>query len=140
MNALINIFVAINAFLIRLTGGRLGGRLGDQTVLLLNTTGRKSGKAYNTPISYYRDGNNYLVVASNWGKESHPAWYFNLKHQPRAIIQIGAAKISVEAHDAEGDDYERLWKLVTGLNSQFVQYQKGLVRRIPIVILTPQAA
>lgn len=140
MSALINIFVAINAFLIRLTGGRLGGRLGSQTVLLLHTTGRKSGKAYNTPISYYRDGNNYLVVASNWGKESHPAWYFNLKHQPHATIQVGAADIPVEAHDAEGSDYERLWKLVTGLNSQFVQYQKGLTRRIPIVILTPQAA
>ncbi len=136
----IKIFTSANAFLFRISGGRLGNRMGGQSVLLLHTVGRKSGKPYTTPLSYYRDGDSYLVVASNWGKEVHSAWFFNLLDHPRTTIQVGGAVIPVEARPAEGKEYERLWAQVTLLNDQYIKYQKGLARRIPIVILKPTAA
>ena len=133
----IKFFTSANAFLFRMTGGRLGNRMGGQSVLLLHTVGRKSGKPYTTPLSYYRDGNAYLVVASNWGKEAHSAWFYNLLDHPRTTIQVGAKVIPVDARPAEGKEYERLWKLVTSQNNQYIKYQTGLARRIPVVILTP---
>jgi F420H(2)-dependent quinone reductase len=135
----IKFFTSANAFLFRLTKGRLGNRMGGQSVLLLTTIGRKSGKPHTTPLSYYRDGNPYLVVASNWGKEVHSAWFYNLLQNSRTTIQVGAAVIPVVARPAEGEEYNRLWTLVTSQNDQYLKYQKGLARKIPIVILTPEA-
>ena len=78
MSNWIKIFMAVNAFVFQKTNGRLGNRMGKQSVLLLHTMGRKSGKTYTTSLSYYRDGNSYLLVASNWGRENHPNWFHNL--------------------------------------------------------------
>jgi deazaflavin-dependent oxidoreductase (nitroreductase family) len=136
----IKFFTSANAFLFRITKGRLGNRMGGQSVLLLDTVGRKSGKVHTTPLSYYRDGHAYLVVASNWGKESHSAWFYNLLQNPRTTIQVGAAVIPVVARPAEGDEYDRVWTLVTSQNDQYLKYQKGLARKIPIVILRPTAS
>lgn len=137
MDPLVKLFVRLNAFFFRLTNGRLGSQMGKQSVLLLQTTGRKSGKSYTTPLSFFRDGSNYLIVASNWGKEEHPNWFRNLVQQPRATIQVKDKTIPVQARPAGDEDYERLWNLVTRQNSQYVQYQSGLKRKIPIVVLTP---
>jgi len=65
---LIKLLMTINVFLYRLTNGVIGGKMGGQSVLLLHTIGRKSGKSYITPTNYFRDGKNYVLVASNWGK------------------------------------------------------------------------
>jgi len=111
--------------------------MGGQSVLLLHSLGRKSGKNYTTSLSYYRDGDAYLVVASNWGKEFYPDWFYNLTQHPRTTIQVEATIIVVEAHQAQGEEYKRLWELVTRKNRQYIQYQKGLKRQIPIMILTP---
>ena len=137
MDNWIKLFTAANAFLFRITGGRLGNRMGGQSVLILHTIGRKSGKTRTTPLSYYRDGNVYLVVASNWGKEVHSDWYYNLLRNPRTTIQVGADVLPVEARPAEGEEYNRLWSLVSNRNDQYRKYQKGLARKIPIVVLTP---
>ena len=137
MNNWTKIFMAANAFLFQKTQGRLGSRLGKQSVLLLHTLGRKSGKTYTTPLSYYRDGNTYLLVASNWGKEEHPNWFRNILQNPRTTIQVGANTIAVEFRQAQGEEYKRLWDLVTRQNDQYLKYQKGLARQIPIAILTP---
>jgi F420H(2)-dependent quinone reductase len=99
--------------------------------------GRKSGKNYVTSLSYYRDGNTYLVVASNWGKEYHPDWFHNLMQHPQTTIQVGPTTIQVKAQQAHDQQYTRLWELVTHQNEQYLHYQKGLKRQIPIVILTP---
>jgi deazaflavin-dependent oxidoreductase (nitroreductase family) len=112
--------------------------MGKQSVLLLHTVGRKSGNAYTTPLSYYRDGKNYLVVASNWGKDEPPDWFRNLMHKPHTTIQVEGTTLQVAARSAEGADYRRLWELITRKNSQYLAYQKAVTRRIPIVILTPQ--
>jgi deazaflavin-dependent oxidoreductase (nitroreductase family) len=106
---------------------------------LLHTHGRKSGKSYTTLLSYYRDGKNYLLVGTNWGNENHPDWYLNLKQNPRTTIQVGATTIPVEARQTQEDEYARLWELVTRLNNQYLQYQKRMKRKIPIVILIPTA-
>jgi deazaflavin-dependent oxidoreductase (nitroreductase family) len=137
MSSWVKIFTSINAFLYQKTNGHLGNQLGKQSILLLHTTGRKSGQTFTTPLSYYRDGRRYLVVASNWGKADQPNWYKNLRQQPRAAIQVGSATIRVEAQPAEGTEYNRLWDLVTRQNEQYPKYQKDLERQIPIVILTP---
>ncbi len=137
MNVFTRAFVRTNAALFRLTAGRLGSRLGAQSVLLLRSVGRKTGKAYTTPLSYYRDGERYLIVGSNWGSEKHPGWFYNLMESPRASIQTGQGTLSVEARPAEGEEYERLWKLVTRQNSQYLRYQQAVRRQIPIMILTP---
>ena len=139
MSTWIKIFTAINAFVFRKTKGRLGNKMGKQSVLLLHTVGRKSGKAYTTPLSFYRDGNNYLVVASNWGKENNPSWYQNLLQKSHTSIQVGSATIFVEARPAKGEEYPRLWELVTRQNEQYLKYQKELSRQIPIMVLIPTA-
>jgi deazaflavin-dependent oxidoreductase (nitroreductase family) len=105
--------------------------------LLLQTVGRKSGKAYTTPLAYYRDGERYLIVASNWGSEAHPHWFYNLVASPGASIQTQQGTLSIEARPAEGEEYQRLWKLVTRQNPRYLSYQRAVRRQIPIVILTP---
>jgi F420H(2)-dependent quinone reductase len=133
-------FTKVNVYVYQKTKGRLGNRMGKQSVLLLHTIGRKSGKHIMTSLSFYRDRETYLVVASNWGKEYHPDWLLNLLQHPITTIQVGPKTIPVEAHLAEEEEYKRLWTLVTHLNDQYIQYQKGLKRQIPIVILTPTAS
>ena len=137
MSIVTKVFARANAFLLQITNGRLGSRMGKQSVLLLHTVGRKSGKSYTTPLSYYRDGENYLIVASNWGKEDPPDWFRNLVRHSRTTIQVKDTTLQVEARQAEGEEYQRLWEVVIRQNSQYLEYQKTLTRRIPIVILTP---
>jgi deazaflavin-dependent oxidoreductase (nitroreductase family) len=139
MSNLTKAFGKMNAFLYQVTNGRLGSKMGRQSVLLLHTLGRKSGKPFTTPLSFYRDGGNYLIVASNWGKEVHPDWFLNLERHPRTTIQVKNTTLQVEAHLAEGDEYQRLWEAVTRQNTSYLAYQKKLTRRIPIIILIPFA-
>lgn len=137
MNALTKAFTRFNAFLVRATGGRVGGQLGAQSVLLLETVGRKTGKARTTPISYYRDGEQYLVVASNWGEDGQPAWYLNLLANPKVQILVKGKAIAVTGRPATAEERPRLWQLVTSQNSQFTAYQNSTKREIPVVILNP---
>jgi deazaflavin-dependent oxidoreductase (nitroreductase family) len=139
MNWLARAFVRTNALLFQLTGGRLGSQLGKQSILLLHTVGRKTGQVYTTPLAYYRDGELYLVVASNWGKDVPPNWFRNLMQSPRTAIQTRGGTFRVEARVAEGDERQRLWKLVTRRNPQYLRYQQAVTRQIPIVILTLSA-
>lgn len=131
---LIKLFMDINAFLIRLTNGRLGGKLGTQTILLLETIGRKSGQPRLIPIAYFFHEGIYLIVESNWGKDHHADWYLNLQKNPHATLTINGRKIPVESHNAQGDEYARLWKFVTGRHPPYLNYQKMTTRQIPIVI------
>jgi deazaflavin-dependent oxidoreductase (nitroreductase family) len=131
---IIRAFMMFNTFLIRLSGGRVGSRLGMQKILLLHTVGRNSGQPRVTPVAYFRDGQDFIIVASNWGKDRQADWYLNLKKRPGAEIQADGRTYSVEAHVAEGDEYDRLWAYATGHHPQYLQYQKMTARRIPIVV------
>lgn len=137
MSFRIRLLMVINTFLYRLTGGRLGSRLAGQSVLLLHTTGRKSGKPYTTPTNYYPDGKNYVLVASNWGQEHNPAWYYNLMHMDSTTIQVKNQTIHVRPRLASPQEYDRLWDHVTSRNKFYIQYQQKTDRKIPLVILTP---
>jgi len=133
-NNIIKWFMNINAFLIRLTDGRIGGRLGSQTILLLETVGRKTGQPRVTPVAYFLHEGQYLIVASNWGKDQDADWYLNLLKTPRATLQVKVQKIPVEAHAAQGDEYARLWKFATERHPPYLNYQKMTSRHIPIVV------
>ena len=122
--------------LYRLTGGKVGGRMGKAPVLLLSVTGRKSGKRRTTPLLYGRDGDNFVVIASMGGAPKHPAWYLNLQGQ-EAEIQVGRAKLRVRAREAEGEERARLWAHMVSLYPAYDSYQKKTSRRIPVVVLEP---
>ncbi|HVC86581.1 MAG TPA: nitroreductase family deazaflavin-dependent oxidoreductase [Gaiellaceae bacterium] len=125
--------------LYRASGGRLGGRIrGGAPVLLLTTTGRKSGKQRTTPLLYLEDAGRYVVVASVGGAPTHPAWYLNLLASPAATIQVGGRKLAVGASTAPPEERARLWPLAAQIYAGYDAYQAKTSREIPIVLLSPQ--
>jgi deazaflavin-dependent oxidoreductase (nitroreductase family) len=138
-DTLIKLFMSFNAFLIRLTNGRIGGRLGSQTILLLETIGRKTGQPRVIPIAYFFHEGKYLIVASNWGKDKDADWYLNLLKNPRAKLTVNGKTISVESHTAQGDEYARLWKFAAEKHPPYLNYQRMTTRHIPIVVFQPIA-
>ncbi|NOT03373.1 MAG: nitroreductase family deazaflavin-dependent oxidoreductase [Anaerolineales bacterium] len=133
-NIFIKWFMTINAFLIKISNGKIGGKLGTQTILILHTTGRKSGQPRSIPIAYFFHEGKYLIVESNWGKVNHADWYFNLLKQPQARIEVNGRMIKVNASFAEGEEYIRLWEYVTKKHAPYLEYQKMTERKIPIVV------
>ncbi len=121
----------------RLTRGRFPGRVAGMPVLLLTTTGRRSGKARTTPLTFLPDGANLVVVASNGGADRPPDWSLNLQQNPCAVVQIGAATLTVNARTASAAERERLWAQITAVYSGYARYQAKTTRQIPVVILTP---
>jgi len=130
-------FMRLNAFLLRTTNGRIGSRLGKQTILLLETIGRKSGQPRLIPIAYFFHEGKYLIVETNWGKDNHADWYLNLKKHPRAILQVQGQRIPAEAQDAQGQEYDRLWKFATERHPPYLHHQQMTKRHIPIVVFQP---
>ena len=127
-------FMSINSFIIRLSRGRIGSKLGSQTILLLHTTGRKSGQERVIPIAYFAYEAKYLIVASNWGKNQNADWYLNLKKQPRAALEVKGKRIEVQSREAIGEEYDRLWKFATEHHPPYLNYQKMTRRHIPIMV------
>ena len=122
----------------RLSSGRLGRSQGKFQMLLLTTTGRKTGKTRTHTLLFIRDGERYVVVASNFGAPSHPGWYLNLQDHPRATLQDGRTRLAVSARDAVGEERERLWQQLVRVWPYFASYQRGNPRVIPVVILSPE--
>jgi deazaflavin-dependent oxidoreductase (nitroreductase family) len=121
----------------RLSRGRALGRVAGMPVLLLTTTGRRTGKARTTPLTFFRDGEGIAVVASNGGADRPPDWSLNLEANPRATVEIGTDKFTVTARTASDEERERLWSVITATFSGYAVYEKKTARRIPVVILTP---
>ncbi len=105
------------------------------TVLLLTTTGRRSGEETTTPLIYGLDGANPVIVASKGGAPEHPGWYRNLVKTPEAEVQILGERFRVRARDAEGAERERLWELMNGIWPHYAEYQTKTDRAIPVVVL-----
>jgi len=133
-DTLIKLFMTFNTFLLRLSRGRIGSKLGTQTILLLHTTGRKSGQERVIPIAYFDYEGKYLIVASNWGKDQNADWYLNLKKQPRAALEVKGKRIEVQSREATGKEYDRLWKFATEHHPPYLDYQKMTTRHLPIMI------
>ena len=124
-------------FLYKSTGGRIGGKIQRLPVLLLTTSGRKSGKPRTVPLGYLRDGSTYVVIASNGGLPRHPAWFFNLQSHPEAIIQVKNTEIKVRAETANQEKKRGLWAHLLEVTPGYANYQKRTSREIPMVILHP---
>ena len=133
-NFLIKLFMDTNAFLIRISRGRIGSRLGTQTILLLETTGRKTGRLREVPIAYFFHEGKYLIVASNWGKEKNADWYLNLLKNPLAKLTVNGKTLQATARDTQGNEYARLWDFATKKHPPYLNYQKMTSRHIPVVV------
>lgn len=122
------------------TDGRLGHRMIGVPTLLLRSTGRRSGATRTNALVYARDGEDYLVVASNGGADNPPGWLHNVRAEPTVEIQIGRERRRGTARIIEPSDpdYEREWKLVNQNNhDRYTAYQQQTTRPIPVVAITP---
>ena len=128
----------IHRWLYRLTGGALGARLAGRPMLLLTTTGRKSGRLRTTPLQYMKDGENMVVVASNGGNARHPAWWFNIDANASATVQVGKETKRVRAETADEEERSRLWPMILEANAGYQGYEDETERTIPVVILRPE--
>lgn len=129
---------ALHAGLYRLSGGRLGGRVMGSPVLVLVTTGRKTGAERHTPLLYLPDGGDLVIVASNGGTASHPAWWHNLRAEPRAGVILAGRRLPVVASEATGDDRRGLWERLVRMYPGYASYQRKTDREIPVVRLRPE--
>jgi F420H(2)-dependent quinone reductase len=127
----------LHRFIYQASGGRVGGAIGGTPVLLLITTGRRSGEPRAVTLTYFEDGERLVVVGSNAGENRHPAWWLNLQEHPDATVQIGGTTTRVRAVEAVGEERERLWAELTRRNPAYEQYQLRTDRRIPVVLLHP---
>jgi deazaflavin-dependent oxidoreductase (nitroreductase family) len=121
----------------RLTGGKIGARIANMPILLLTTTGRKSGRLRTQPLAYTRVGEGYAVIASKGGAPQHPLWYLNLRAYPLAHVTLGRETQKVRAREAEGEERERLWRQLADVYSGYDKYAQKTNRRIPVIVLEP---
>jgi F420H(2)-dependent quinone reductase len=127
----------MHSFVYRATGGRVGGRIVGGPVLLLTTTGRKSGKKRTVPLLYLDDGENLVLVASNGGAPVHPTWWLNLRANPEATVEVGREKLRVRAEEASPREKERLWPKLVEMYGGYETYRRRTDREIPVVLMKP---
>jgi deazaflavin-dependent oxidoreductase (nitroreductase family) len=119
----------------RANGGRVGGRFDGAPMLILHTTGAKSGAERENPLVYAQRGDDVVVFASKAGAPTHPAWYLNLVANPDASIEIGTETRQVRARVAEGDERDEIWSRQKAAMPGFAEYEQKTSREIPVVIL-----
>ncbi len=137
MKTLFRLFSAIPIGLYRLTGGRLGGRMPGFNVLLLTTTGRKSGKRRTTPLGRFDWQGGFVIVASNAGRPTHPAWYHNLVSQPQVTVQVLDKVMPATAEVLTGEARAQAWQHVIASAPAYAAYEKKTRREIPLILLHP---
>ena len=133
-----NDFNAFNRALIaeyRANGGKVSGQFANAPLLLLTTTGAKSGASRTTPLVYTTDGDRIVVIASKGGAPTNPDWYHNLVANPEATVELGVEKFQVRAYVPQGQERERLYNQQAALMPNFAEYQKNTTRQIPVVVL-----
>ncbi len=123
--------------LYRWSGGRVGGTLRGGSVLLLTTTGRRTGQARTWPLCYLAVGDELVLIASARGAPCHPAWYLNLRAHPRVRIQRGGTTHTMVARTAAGTERARLWERVVEQYPVCAAYQRQTSRAFPLVLLRP---
>ena len=130
----------VDAILLRISAGRLDvTRLSGLPVVEIITIGAKSGMPRSLPLAGFPDGNNIILIASNFGRAHHPGWYFNLKANPECVLSKGGRRAVFIAREAEAQERERCWDLA---NSYYVGYaayqQRAGKRKIPVMVLEPK--
>lgn len=129
------ILVKIYAFLYRISGGVIGGKIVGLPVLLLTTTGRKSGQLRTRPLCYFPDGNDYIIIASNGGSDSHPSWYHNIKANPSVSILLKRKTLAVTASKVPEPERGKLWAHLLELSPWYLRYEQKTDRVIPLIRL-----
>lgn len=119
----------------RANDGKLSGRMANSHILLLTTTGAKSGQRRTTPLGYGKDGDSYVVVAANAGASAHPDWYYNLLANPDVTVEVPGGRFAARASIAEGPERERLVANAAAIVPWFAAQQEKTSRQIPFVIL-----
>lgn len=130
-------FTSIHVFLYRISKGKLGGTLGNFPILLLTTTGRKSGLARTTPLVYLRNGEEYLIAASAGGADRNPVWFLNLQNKPEAVIEVNGKTFNTQAAITVDTERTQLYERFKAQGDNFVQYEQSTTRPIPIIRLQP---
>ena len=131
-------FLKLHVKVYQKTGGKIGGDLFGNPILLLHTVGRKSGKAYILPLTFFQDDTKYVIIGSNGGQDRHPGWYYNLQSQPETAVQIKDTLINVHAKLAKGEERELLWQKICNKHAQYPKYQAKTTRKIPLFVLEPE--
>lgn len=127
------LLIALNVWVYRMVrGGPMTGSL-----LLLTTTGRKSGKLRVSPLGYIRDGDGYVVVASNGGRDRMPGWYYNLKAHPDVAVQVGDRRFRAVAQEVDAGRRSQVWEALIRERPRYQGYQQKTSRVIPLIRLTP---
>ena len=124
---------SIHAALYRLLRGRLVGR----HILLLGTTGRRSGRQRCTPLFYVRDGSDYVIVASNGGEERYPGWWHNIRANPRVVVQVGADVVECTAHEVRDEEVDALWPRLISVFAGYARYRERTKRPLTLFRLHP---
>jgi deazaflavin-dependent oxidoreductase (nitroreductase family) len=135
---LVNIGNKVDPYLMKASGGRLKSTFSAPTVLLTHT-GAKSGQRRTTPLAYFTDGDNAVLIASRGGHRDHPAWYHNVVANPEVELWTKGGGGRYRAREAQGELRQRLWNLATSFYPGFARYQERAGdRRIPVVLCIPQ--
>ena len=119
----------------RTTGGEEGHDWQGTTTLLLTTTGRHSGEERTAPLIYQCFGDDYLVVASDGGSDTHPGWYLNLEADRQVEVQVKDDRFAARARDAAAGEKPEMWRTMTAAWPPYDDYQKRTERPIPVVVL-----
>jgi deazaflavin-dependent oxidoreductase (nitroreductase family) len=123
----------------RANDGKVGGMFAGSAMLILHTTGAKTGKERVHPLVYQADGDRVAIFASKGGAPAHPAWYRNLVANPDVTVELGTETVAMTARVAEGDERERLWARQKQLVPSFADYEAKTARQIPVVVLERSA-
>lgn len=113
----------------------MDGRFAGNRILLLTTTGRRTGRSRTNPLMFIEDGDNYLVAGSMGGAPHHPGWFHNLRDNPVVTVQVGSRVETRRARLTEGDERDRLYARFVEMNNRFGEYQEKTDREIPVVVL-----
>jgi deazaflavin-dependent oxidoreductase (nitroreductase family) len=119
----------------RANGGKVGGNFVGRTLLLLHTTGAKSGQERVNPVAYTQDGDDLVVIASKAGAPTHPDWYHNLVAHPRLTVEVGSDTLEVEAVVAQEPERSRLYDKMVEVMPGFADYKVKTTREIPVIVL-----
>lgn len=121
----------------RANGGKVSGYFAGRSLLLLHTTGAKSGQRHVNPVAYVRDGARFVVIASKGGAPTNPDWYYNLVANPLVTVELGTEQFEARATVAAEPERTRLYDEMVKVNPGFAEYRLKTTRQIPVVILTP---
>jgi deazaflavin-dependent oxidoreductase (nitroreductase family) len=119
----------------RATGGQVGGQFAGRPLMLLTTTGAKSGEPRTVPLVYTTDGDRIVIIASKGGAPTHPDWYHNLRARPHVTVELGTEAFPAIATVTSGEERQRLFDAQAAVMPAFADYERNTSREIPVVVL-----